>query len=47
MPGRNRLNGNSLPAKTTVAVARGDRLLIETPGGGGFGAAGQAASDDG
>jgi len=47
MPGRNGLNGNSLPAKTTVAVARGDRLLIETPGGGGFGAAGQAASDDG
>ncbi len=27
-----------LPAKTTLRVRRGDRLRIETPGGGGFGA---------
>jgi N-methylhydantoinase B len=28
-----------LPAKTTVRVRPGDRLCIETPGGGGFGTA--------
>ena len=37
MPGQNRLNTAPLPAKTAVAVAKGDRLVIETPGGGGFG----------
>jgi N-methylhydantoinase B len=37
-PGRNSLNGVGLPAKTTVDLAPGDVLRIETPGGGGFGA---------
>jgi N-methylhydantoinase B len=36
-PGRNLLNGDELPAKTTIELARGDVLRIETPGGGGFG----------
>lgn len=45
MPGQNRLNGQRLPAKTAVAVAKGDRLVIETPGGGGYGAAGRAESE--
>jgi N-methylhydantoinase B len=35
--GRNLLNGNELPAKTTVELAPGDVLRIETPGGGGYG----------
>ena len=42
MPGKNRLNATPLPAKTAVDVAKGDRLVIETPGGGGFGAAAPA-----
>jgi N-methylhydantoinase B len=37
MPGQNRLNALTLPAKTAVTAAKGDRLVIETPGGGGFG----------
>jgi len=36
-PGRNRLNGESLPAKVTLDVAPDDVITIETPGGGGFG----------
>jgi N-methylhydantoinase B len=36
-PGRNLLNGEELPSKTTVELAAGDVLRIETPGGGGFG----------
>jgi N-methylhydantoinase B len=36
-PGRNRLNGEPLPAKVTLDVFRGDVVTIETPGGGGFG----------
>jgi N-methylhydantoinase B len=39
-PGRcgiNTLNGKPLPAKCTIAVKTGDRLCIETPGGGGWG----------
>jgi N-methylhydantoinase B len=36
-PGCNWLNGERLPAKIAVRVGKGDRLLIETPGGGGFG----------
>jgi N-methylhydantoinase B len=36
-PGRNLLNGRELPAKTTVELAVGDVLRIETPGGGAFG----------
>jgi N-methylhydantoinase B len=35
--GRNLLNGSELPAKTTIDLAKGDVLRIETPGGGGFG----------
>jgi N-methylhydantoinase B len=42
-PGRNLLNGRELPAKTAVAVAPGDCLRIETPGGGGYGAADKRA----
>jgi N-methylhydantoinase B len=37
-PGRNFLNGEELPAKTTRDLAAGDVIRIETPGGGGFGA---------
>jgi N-methylhydantoinase B len=36
-PGRNLLNGEELPAKTTGSLQAGDRLRIETPGGGGHG----------
>jgi N-methylhydantoinase B len=36
-PGRNRLNGEELPAKVTRDLAAGDVVRIETPGGGGFG----------
>ena len=36
-PGRNSLNGEELPAKVTGSLSAGDRLRIETPGGGGFG----------
>ncbi len=35
--GRNRLNGNVLPAKCRVTLHAGDVLTIETPGGGGWG----------
>ena len=34
--GENRLNGRLLPPKCTFAVAAGDRLLVATPGGGGW-----------
>ena len=37
LPGRDLLNGRALPAKTTGTLRPGDRLRIETPGGGGFG----------
>jgi N-methylhydantoinase B len=37
MPGRNLLNGEPLPAKTTRDLEAGDVVTIETPGGGGFG----------
>ncbi|HEX2045029.1 MAG TPA: hydantoinase B/oxoprolinase family protein [Gaiellaceae bacterium] len=36
-PGRNLLNGEPLPAKVTRALAAGESVTIETPGGGGFG----------
>jgi N-methylhydantoinase B len=39
-PGRNLLNGEPLPSKCEGELAPGDRLRIETPGGGGYGAAG-------
>lgn len=37
LAGENRLNGELLPGKVSVKVARGDRLTLATPGGGGFG----------
>ncbi|MCE2902050.1 MAG: hydantoinase B/oxoprolinase family protein [Gemmatimonas sp.] len=40
--GINRLNDDVLPAKTRVAMQAGDVLTIETPGGGGWGVAGEA-----
>ena len=36
--GSNLLNGEELPAKCSLAVKAGDRLLVRTPGGGGYGA---------
>jgi N-methylhydantoinase B len=36
-PGRNLLNAGELPAKCEGELDRGDRLRIETPGGGGLG----------
>lgn len=36
LPGRNTLNGRELPSKGTFRVRAGDRLRIETPGGGGY-----------
>jgi N-methylhydantoinase B len=36
-PGRNLLNGESLPAKITRSLEPGDVVRIETPGGGGYG----------
>ena len=38
-PGVNRLNDKALPAKTSINLKAGDRLTIETPGGGGWGKA--------
>lgn len=38
-PGENLLNGRPLPGKCSLSVGAGDRLLIRTPGGGGWGAA--------
>jgi N-methylhydantoinase B len=37
-PGRNLLNDRELPPKTAGALRPGDRLRLETPGGGGLGA---------
>jgi N-methylhydantoinase B len=36
-PGRNLLNGRALPSKAAGELVPGDRLRIETPGGGGYG----------
>ena len=36
-PGRNLLNGDELPSKAAGSLRAGDRLRIETPGGGGHG----------
>jgi N-methylhydantoinase B len=35
--GRNSVNGSELPAKASGTLDAGDRLRIETPGGGGRG----------
>ncbi len=43
LTGRNLLNGSDVPAKTELAVAPGDCLRIETPGGGGYGCSRTAA----
>ena len=37
LPGRNLLNGKALPGKCAIRVKAGDRLEIQTPGGGGYG----------
>jgi N-methylhydantoinase B len=37
LPGRNLLNGEELAAKVTSDLNAGDRLTVETPGGGGVG----------
>jgi N-methylhydantoinase B len=39
LPGRNLLNGAELPAKATGDLEPGDLLMIETPGGAGYGGA--------
>jgi len=36
LPGKNRLNGRLLASKVALPVFKGDRLLIDTPGGGGY-----------
>jgi N-methylhydantoinase B len=36
-PGRNLLNDEPLPSKGDGELSPGDRLRIETPGGGGYG----------
>jgi N-methylhydantoinase B len=38
-PGRNLVAGDEVSAKVTLALAAGESVTIETPGGGGFGAA--------
>jgi N-methylhydantoinase B len=38
-PGRNLVDGDLVPAKVSRALAAGQSVTIETPGGGGFGAA--------
>jgi len=37
-PGRNLLNGEPMPSKAAGDLRPGDRLRLETPGGGGYGA---------
>jgi N-methylhydantoinase B len=36
--GRNRVNGQDVPAKVTLDLEAGDTVTVETPGGGGHGA---------
>jgi N-methylhydantoinase B len=36
-PGRNLVNGDEVPSKAAGTLRPGDRLRIETPGGGGHG----------
>jgi len=45
-PGRDLLNGASLPAKAEGDLAPGDVLSIETPGGGGYGSYGSRGARD-
>jgi N-methylhydantoinase B len=46
MRGRNSLNGKTLPGKCSITVKKGDRLLIETPGGGAWGKPSTLKSSD-
>jgi N-methylhydantoinase B len=46
-PGRNLLNGDPLPSKVAGELRAGDRLRIETPGGGGHGKPADPASTPG
>jgi N-methylhydantoinase B len=41
LPGRNLLNGEPLPSKAAGKLRPGDRLRLETPGGGGYGPQGE------
>ncbi len=41
LPGRDRLDGSEMPGKATGTLLPGQRLRIETPGGGGFGDGGE------
>jgi N-methylhydantoinase B len=45
-PGRDTLNGEPIPGKATGALRPGDRLRIETPGGGGHGRPGAGTDQD-
>jgi N-methylhydantoinase B len=38
-PGKDTLNGEPIEAKSTHQLSAGDRIRIETPGGGGYGSA--------
>jgi N-methylhydantoinase B/oxoprolinase/acetone carboxylase alpha subunit len=38
LPGRNLIDGEEVPGKATGLLRRGQRLRLETPGGGGHGA---------
>src|SRR5215211_7337901 len=40
-PGRNLLDGEELPSKVSVRMEEGDVVTVETPGGGGYGRAGE------
>ncbi len=44
--GRDTLDGKTLPGKTTGALRAGQRLKLETPGGGGFGCADRTVQAD-
>jgi len=37
MPGKNLVNGRVVPGRAEIALETGDRIRIETPGGGGYG----------
>jgi N-methylhydantoinase B len=41
LPGRNLIDGDEVPGKITRALRAGESVTIETPGGGGFGSAGE------
>ena len=45
-PGRDSVNGERIPAKSEGDLRPGDRLRIETPGGGGYGTPGTGGGSD-